>query len=92
MKTFFESYCADNNKTVEQIHDKAVSFCNNKDFNQFYFKIQYNPHDFGDYDTLDIYIKMIEPDEEDEDDYGLWNMYIEQAKQLTDYLQDYIYE
>lgn len=97
MKTFFENYCADNGKSVDDIFSFCLDYAKQKDYNQFIFKRQNNSHDFGDYDSLDIYINMIEPDwdtdnDDNMDDLELWDMYIDQAKDLSNKIQKYIYD
>jgi len=97
MKTFFESYYATDTVSIDQLK----AFIDNKikanDYIGLSSKYQNNIHDFGDYATVDLYINMIEPDwdtdnDDNMDELNEYDMLTEQAKQLSEAVSQYLYD
>lgn len=97
MKTFFESYCATDTVSIDQLK----AFIDNKikanDYIGLSSKYQNNSHDFGDYATVDLYIDMIEPDWDTDNDDNIdelneYDMLTDQAKQLSEAINEYLYD
>jgi hypothetical protein len=94
MKTFFETYCATDTVSIDQLKTFIDNKIKDNDYNGLSSKYQNNSHDFGDYATVDIYINMIEPDfdDDDSDEAYQYDMLIDQAKQLSEAINEYLYD
>lgn len=94
MKTFFESYCATENISINELKTMIDNYIKNNDFTGLLTKLQNNIHELGDYYTVDVYVNMIEPDwdDTDSDEAFEYDMLIEQAKKLSDYVTSKLYD
>lgn len=94
MKSFFESYCATESVSIDQLKKFIDNKIKENDYIGLSTKLQYNSHDFGDYATVDLYINMIEPDYDDteSDEAYEYDMLIDQAKKLSEAINEYLYD
>lgn len=94
MKTFFESYCATDTVSIDQLKTFIDNKIKDNDYHGLSSKYQNNSHDFGDYATVDLYINMIEPDwdDDDSDEAYQYDMLLDQAKKLSEAINEYLYD
>lgn len=94
MKTFFDSYCATDTVSIDQLKTFIDNKIKANDYHGLSSKYKNNSHDFGDYATVELYINMIEPDwgDDDSDEAYQYDMLLDQAKKLSEAINEYLYD